>query len=56
MVKAVMDQLTAYGEAKRGIVGMELRDVTPEAAESPQLVNARGVEISKVAPGSIDQP
>ena len=52
MVKAVMDQLVTYGEVKRGIVGIKLRDVTPEAAESLQLVNARGVEISEVAPGS----
>jgi Do/DeqQ family serine protease len=52
MVKAVMQQLITYGEVKRGIVGIKLRDVTPETAESLQLVNARGVEISEVAPGS----
>jgi serine protease Do/serine protease DegQ len=52
MVKAVMEQLITYGEVKRGIVGIKLRDVTPEAAESLQLVNARGVEITEVAPGS----
>jgi serine protease Do/serine protease DegQ len=52
MVKAVMDQLITYGEVKRGVVGIKLRDLTPEAAESLQLVNARGVEISEVAPGS----
>jgi Do/DeqQ family serine protease len=52
MVKAVMDQLITYGEVKRGVVGIKLRDMTPEAAESLQLVNARGVEISEVAPGS----
>jgi Do/DeqQ family serine protease len=52
MVKAVMDQLITYGEVKRGVVGIKLRDVTPEAAESLQLVNARGVEIAEVAPGS----
>ena len=52
MVKAVMDQLITYGEVKRGIVGIKLRDLTPEAAESLQLVNARGVEISEVASGS----
>jgi serine protease Do len=52
MVKAVMDQLITYGEVKRGIVGIKLRDITPEEAESMKLVNARGVEISEVAPGS----
>jgi Do/DeqQ family serine protease len=52
MVKAVMDQLITYGEVKRGVVGIKLRDVTPEEAESQKLVNAHGVEISEVAPGS----
>src|ERR1700722_5046149 len=52
MVKAVMDQLITYGEVKRGIVGIKLRDLTPEAAESLQLVNARGAEISEVAADS----
>jgi Do/DeqQ family serine protease len=53
MVKAVMEQLITYGEVKRGVVGIKLRDLTPEAAESLRLVNARGVEISEVAPGSV---
>jgi Do/DeqQ family serine protease len=52
MVKAVMEQLITYGEVKRGVVGIKLRDVTPEAAESLKLINARGVEISEIAPGS----
>jgi len=52
MVKAVMDQLITYGEVKRGVVGIKLRDVTPQEAESQQLVNAHGVEISEVAPDS----
>jgi serine protease Do/serine protease DegQ len=52
MVKAVMTQLITYGEVKRGVVGIKLRDLTPEAAESLHLVNARGVEVSEVAPGS----
>jgi Do/DeqQ family serine protease len=52
MVKAVMDQLITYGEVKRGIVGIKLRDLTPEAAESLELVNARGAEISEVAADS----
>ena len=52
MVKAVMDQIITYGEVKRGIVGIKLRDLTPEAAESLQLVNARGAEISEVAAAS----
>jgi S1-C subfamily serine protease len=52
MVKAVMEQLITYGEVKRGVVGIKLRDVTPEEAESMRFVNARGAEITDVAPGS----
>jgi Do/DeqQ family serine protease len=52
MVKAVMEQLITYGEVKRGVVGIKLRDLTPAAAKSPQLVDVRGAEISEVAPGS----
>lgn len=52
MVKAVMSQLITYGEVKRGVVGIKLRDLTPEEAESLQLINAHGVAISEVAPGS----
>src|ERR1700733_3806126 len=52
MVKAVMDQLIAYGEVKRGVVGIKLRDLTPEGGASLHLVNARGAEISEVAADS----
>ncbi|HEX3849019.1 MAG TPA: Do family serine endopeptidase [Steroidobacteraceae bacterium] len=52
MVKAVMGQLIQYGAVKRGIVGIKLQDLTPEATEALQLVNSRGVLITAVAPGS----
>jgi Do/DeqQ family serine protease len=52
MVKAVMTQLITYGEVKRGVVGIKLRDLRPEEVESLQLVNAHGVAIAEVAPGS----
>jgi len=52
MVKAVMNQLITYGAVKRGVVGIKLRDLTPEEVESLQLVNAHGVAIAEVAPGS----
>jgi serine protease Do/serine protease DegQ len=51
MVKAVMEQLITYGEVKRGIVGIKLRDLSPEAAEALRL-NSRGVVIADVAPHS----
>ncbi len=43
-----MDQLTAYGEAKRGIVGMELRDVTSTPNEA---VRSLSVELRAEEPG-----
>jgi serine protease Do/serine protease DegQ len=52
MVKAVIQQLIAYGEVKRGVVGIKLRDVTPEEAESMHVINGRGVVITEVAAGS----
>jgi Do/DeqQ family serine protease len=52
MVEAVMAQIIAYGEVKRGVVGIKLSDLTPEAAELLQLVNSRGALISEVAAGS----
>ena len=52
MVKAVMQQLIAYGTVKRGALGIRLLDVSPERAESLGLVNSRGVLISEVARGS----
>jgi serine protease Do/serine protease DegQ len=52
MVKAVMQQLIQYGAVKRGIVGIKLQDLAPEAAEALQLVNSRGVLITAVEPGS----
>lgn len=52
MVKAVMEQLIAYGAVRRGELGIKLSDVTPELAESLRLVNARGVLVAQVAHGS----
>src|SRR4030095_14485214 len=42
MVKAVMSQLIQYGEVKRGILGVQLRNMTPAIAESLGLANAKG--------------
>jgi Do/DeqQ family serine protease len=52
MVKAVMQQLIAFGAVKRGALGIRLGDVSAEDAESSRLVNARGVRILEVARGS----
>jgi Do/DeqQ family serine protease len=52
MAKAVMTQLIQYGEVKRGMLGVELDNLTPEIAESLGLENAKGALVRRVVPGS----
>ena len=52
MVKAVMTQLIQYGEVKRGMLGVNLRDLTPAVAESLGLENAKGALVGQVVDGS----
>src|SRR5213078_1860874 len=33
MARSIMDQLLKYGSVKRGLLGVNINDVTPEAAE-----------------------
>ena len=48
MVKAVMTQLIQYGEVKRGMLGVQLRNMTPAIAESLGLANAKGALVGQV--------
>jgi Do/DeqQ family serine protease len=52
MVKAVMTQLIQYGEVKRGMLGVQLRDLTPAVAESLGLANAKGSLVGQVVEDS----
>ena len=52
MVKAVMAQLIQYGEVKRGMLGVQLRDLTPAIAESLDLENAKGALVGQVVEDS----
>ena len=52
MVKNVMEQLVKYGEVKRGVLGVQMYDVTPEIANEYGLSDAAGALIGSVAPGS----
>ncbi len=52
MVKAVMTQLIQYGEVKRGMLGVQLRNLTPAIAESLGLENSRGALVGQVVEGS----
>ena len=52
MVSSVMDQLVAYGEVKRGKLGVVIQDVTPDIAEALSLSHAGGALIAQVEAGS----
>ena len=52
LVKKVMDDLLEFGQVQRGILGIQIRDVTPELAEVEEIKQTSGVFVSYVNPGS----
>ena len=52
LAREVMRQLMAYGEVRRGSLGLESRDVTTALAEQFDLGAARGALVSRVYHGS----
>ncbi len=52
MVKGVMEQLIKYGQVKRGILGVNIYNVTPEIAKEFGLAESTGALVAGVAPGS----
>jgi S1-C subfamily serine protease len=52
MVKGVMDQLIKYGQVKRGVLGVQLYDVTPDIAKEFGLTETTGALVAGVAQGS----
>jgi Do/DeqQ family serine protease len=52
MVKGVMSQLIQYGEVKRGILGVQLQDMTPAIAENLGLTSAKGALVGQVVEDS----
>jgi serine protease Do/serine protease DegQ len=52
MVKGVMDQLIKYGQVKRGILGVNIYNVTPDIAKEFGLADAAGALVAGVAQGS----
>src|SRR5271165_4565672 len=52
MVKGVMDQLIKYGQVKRGILGVNIYNVTPEIAKEFGLAESTGALVAGVAAGS----
>ncbi|WP_239025358.1 DegQ family serine endoprotease [Rhodoligotrophos defluvii] len=49
--KSVLAQLRAYGEVRRGWLGVRIQTVTDEIAESLGLSNSEGALVAEVTPG-----
>lgn len=52
MAKSVMEQLIEGGKVKRGMLGINIQDVTEDVAKSLDLGDVRGALVSNVRPGS----
>ena len=52
MAKGVMDQLIKYGQVKRGVLGVNIYDVTPDIAKEFGLADASGALVAGVTQGS----
>jgi serine protease Do/serine protease DegQ len=52
MAKGVMDQLIKYGQVKRGVLGVNIYDVTPDVAKEFGLNEATGALVAGVSQGS----
>ncbi|MCC6306671.1 MAG: DegQ family serine endoprotease [Rhodobacteraceae bacterium] len=51
VVSKVVDQLRAFGETRRGWLGVRIQDVTPDIADSLGLEKAVGALVTDVPPG-----
>ena len=51
VVQKVVDQLREFGETRRGWLGVQIQDVTPDVAEAIGLQNAQGALITDVPEG-----
>lgn len=52
MVRAVIDQLLRHGEVRRGGIGAQVQDLTPDLARSFRVEAATGAVIARLEPGS----
>ena len=52
MAKTVMEQLVQNGKVRRGLLGVNIQNLTPETAQALDLKETSGVLISNVRPGS----
>src|SRR5690606_1951955 len=52
MARAVMTQIVQHGEARRGRLGIEMADLTPDLARKLGVAAAEGVVVAGVQSGS----
>jgi serine protease DegQ len=52
LAQEVMRQLLAFGEVRRGSLGIQAQDITPQIAELLKLGRSRGAVVARVLPGS----
>lgn len=52
MARDIMEQIVAYGEVRRGRLGVQAQDLTPELAQAFGIKQQRGAVIAQVVPGS----
>ncbi len=52
MAQSVMEQLLKDGKVHRGMLGVNIQNITPEVAKSLELKDAKGVIVSNVQTGS----
>ena len=52
MARSVMEQLLEFGEVRRGLLGVNILDVTPDIAEAYEIKDAKGALVSQVLPES----
>ncbi|MDM8545696.1 DegQ family serine endoprotease [Candidatus Venteria ishoeyi] len=48
MVKKITEHLGAYGEVRRGVLGVEIQEITPALAKAMQLEDQKGVIVAQV--------
>jgi len=50
MARAVMNQIVRYGEVRRGRLGIEMADLTPELAKKLGVTSLDGAAVSGIQP------
>lgn len=52
MAKSIVDQLIEFGEVRRGLLGVNIQDFTPDVAEALKMDIDGGAVVSRVEPNS----